>query len=83
VTLGQRLRRVEEAHVRGEAERLAQRYGVDVDEVLQTIREINQRVALGGIDAEIRHFAAEHGLSEEEVRVRYEGARREIEEEER
>jgi hypothetical protein len=82
MNLGQRLRRVEEAHTdrvfRKEAERLAAKYNVDPDEVLQTIREINERVAVGGLDAELRHLAEEMGVSEEEARARYEEARREI-----
>jgi hypothetical protein len=79
----QRLRRLEEAawerRLRSEAERMAARMGVDAEAILRQFTEIADRIARGGMDAEIRHFADETGMSIEEARARYEDAYAEVE----
>jgi hypothetical protein len=71
----QRLERLEQAEgerrVLRDAERLAERYGVGVDDVLREAGEIGQRVARWGVDAEVRRMAAEWGVSEDDVWARY------------
>ena len=52
--------------------RIAEEYGVAVDEVLRQAEEIGERVLRGGLKAELRRFAQEFGMSEEEVRADYE-----------
>jgi hypothetical protein len=86
VSLAQRLQRVELAHedrlLRERAERLAAEYGVGVDQVLQELEEITQRVQRFGIDYEISYFAKEAGLSEDEVRRMFDEEHQKIEAEE-
>jgi hypothetical protein len=84
VSIANRLRRLEQAHeeevLRKEAERLAEQYGIATDEVLHRLYEITERIARDGLDAEIRRFAGEAGISEEEARAAFETKRREMEE---
>jgi hypothetical protein len=86
VSLAQRLQRVELAHrdrlLRVRAGRLAEEHGVSVDQVLQELQEITQRVQRWGIDYEISSFAKEAGLSEDEVRRMFDEERQKIEAEE-
>lgn len=75
MSIAQRLQRLE--HVDHErrlleiAERIATRYGKDVDEVLHLMREIEKRIERWGIEGEHRRLAREHGLSIEEVERHY------------
>jgi DNA-binding Lrp family transcriptional regulator len=79
----QRLRRLElveqERQVHREAERLAEKLGLSVDEVVREYWELTDRVARWGWDAEIRRLADELGLSEEETRARYDEVCAEVE----
>ena len=83
----QRLYRLEQAYeervLRKEAERLAKEYGLNPDDLLRDAQAMAERVQRWGFDEEIRRFAEESGLTEEEVRARYEEACREIEAEDR
>ncbi len=72
-----RLEAAEQERVLIEAERIAEEYGVALDEVLREAREIGKRILRGGLKAELRRFAQEFGMSEEEVRADYEAWRRE------
>ncbi len=83
MSLVQRLERLE-AIREGRAvyelvERIAERHGVAVDEVLRRAQEIGTRIERWGLDAELRRLARDHGLTEEEARARYEAARAELE----
>ena len=60
-----------------EAERIAEEHGVGIDEVLHEARVIGERIRRGGLEAELRRFAQEHGMSEEEARAHYEAAEEE------
>lgn len=59
-----------------EAERIAEEHDIGIDEVLRQAQEIGERILRGGLDAELRRFAQDYGMSEEEARARYEAARR-------
>jgi HD-like signal output (HDOD) protein len=82
VSLAQRLARLEiveqERVVYELAERIAERHGVPVDQVLHRAQEIGGRIEHWGFDAELRRLARDHGLTEEEARARYEVAREEF-----
>ncbi len=79
MSLAQRLQRLEVAEqeraVLGQAERIAERHGVGIDELLRLAQEIGARIERWGLDAELRRFARERGLTEDEARARYEAAR--------
>jgi HD-like signal output (HDOD) protein len=81
VSLAQRLARLEIAEqervVYELAERIAERHGVPVDQVLHRAQEIGARVEHWGLDAELRRMARDHGLTEEDARARYEAVREE------
>lgn len=64
--------------VLGQARRIAEKYGVEVDAVLRRIREIDQRIQRYGLAAELRRFAEAHNIGEDEARMRYEAARQEF-----
>jgi hypothetical protein len=64
------------------AERLAVEFDLPLDEVLREAHETGERIQRWGIDAELRRFARERGLSEDEVRAPYEAVRAELEERE-
>ncbi len=61
------------------AERIAERHGVTPDEVLRRAEEIGTRIERWGLDAEMRRFARDHGLTEEQARARYKAALAELE----
>lgn len=86
MSIGQRITRLEAVHqerlLRERAERVAAAYGLGVDEVQRDLAEIAERVQRWGIDEEIRYFAAEHDLSEADVREMFEEEQRKIEAEE-
>jgi len=68
-----RLRRLEaieeEQAIIAHAQRLAERHGLDVEAVMEDVRETAQRVARYGHDAEIRRLAQEFGKTEEDIRA--------------
>jgi len=74
MSLRQRLERLEQAEsdrrLYREAERLAERSGRGVDQVLRQLREIGARIERWGWDAETRRLAREFQLNEEEMRAR-------------
>ena len=55
-----------------QAERIAEEYGVAVDEVLRQAQEIGERIQREGLSAELRRFAQDSGMSEEKARALYE-----------
>jgi HD-like signal output (HDOD) protein len=83
VSLAQRLQRLEIAEqervVYELAERIAERNGVTPDEVLHLAQEIGERIERWGLDAELRRFVRDHGLTEEEARARIDAAREKYE----
>jgi hypothetical protein len=85
MSLTARLRRLEEGEwdqrLYREAERMAKQHGRDPDLVLRELQEIAERVQRWGVDAEVRRFADESGLSEDKARALFDSARREIEDE--
>ena len=74
------LRRLEASeHERAliEVERIADEYGIEFDQVLREAEEIGERILRGGLKAELRRFAQEFRISEEEARAQYEAVREE------
>ena len=76
MSLAQRISRLEdveyERELRWRAERLAERYGLSVDDAVRRFREVIDRVARWGMEEELRRIARQHGKSEEEARADYE-----------
>jgi len=72
----QRLHRLEalerEQRLREVGERMAEEFGLPVEETVRELREVAARIDRWGIDAELRRMAADFGESEVEVRSRYE-----------
>ena len=60
-----------------EIRRIADEYGIELDEVLREAEEIGERVLRGGLKAELRRLAQELGISEEEARVQYKAVQQE------
>ena len=75
MSLAQRLQRLEalegEQRLREVAERLATEFGVAPDDALRQLREVAARIERWGIDAELHRLAGDFGVSEVEVRARY------------
>jgi hypothetical protein len=75
MSVAQRLRKLEEQEYERRfyvlAERIASKYGKDLDEILRLMREIERRVARWGIEGEHRRLALEYGMTDEEVERRY------------
>ena len=55
-----------------QAERFAEEHGLELDEVLREAQEIGERILRGGLRSELRRWAHELGMNEEEVRAQYE-----------
>jgi hypothetical protein len=72
----QRLGRLElaeqEREVYREAEGLSEELGVPAHELVRQFWEMAKRVERWGMDAALRWIAQEYGVSEDEVRTRYE-----------
>ena len=55
-----------------QAERIAEEHDVAIDEVLREAQEIGERIEREGLEAELRRFAQDSGMSEEKARALYE-----------
>ncbi len=55
-----------------EAERIAEEYGIEIDEVLREAQEIGERIQREGLEPKLRRLAQELGMSEEKARALYE-----------
>ena len=55
-----------------EVERIADEYGIEFDQVLREAQEAGERILSGGLKAELRRLAQELGMSEAELRAKYE-----------
>ncbi len=60
-----------------QAERIAEEHDVAIDEVLREAQEIGERIEREGLEAELRRFAQDSGMSEEKARALYEAEREE------
>ncbi len=60
-----------------EAERIAEEYGIELDEVLREAQEIGERILREGLEPELRRFAQEFRISEEEAQAQYEAVLKE------
>jgi hypothetical protein len=71
----QRLDRLEQQEaqqrVLRNAERIADRYGVDPEDVLCQAGAIARRIERWGVEAEVRRLATTYGVSEDDVWERY------------
>ena len=54
------------------AERIAEEYGVELDEVVRELQEVCERIRRWGLQPELRRLAQELGMSEERVRALHE-----------
>ena len=60
-----------------EIRRIADEYGIEFDQVLREAQAAGERILSGGLKAELRRFAQEFRISEEEARVQYEAVQQE------
>lgn len=54
------------------AERIAEEFGVELDQVLRELQEVCERIERWGLQPELRRLAQELGMSEERVRALHE-----------
>ena len=59
------------------AERIAEEYGVEFDQVLRELKEVCERIRRWGLQPELRRLAQELSMSEERVRALYEAVQEE------